>query len=114
MLPRFVVSPMKAAILGAKMLGFLLLYIVVRWTIPRFRFDQLMALAWKVMIPLSLAHLLAAMLVRQYGWSNWVLTGISIGLFVAVGAIAAVKKSAPNNTPRRKVPAVMLPRGTAS
>ena len=101
---------LKAAILGAKMLGFLLLYIVVRWTIPRFRFDQLMSLAWKVMIPLSLAHLLAAMMVREYGWSNWALTGISVGLFIAVGLIAAAKKSAPNNTPRRKVIPKMLPR----
>ena len=101
---------LKAAILGAKMLGFLLLYIVVRWTIPRFRFDQLMALAWKVMIPLSLLHLLAAMFVREYGWSNWALTWISTGLFVAYGLIAAIKKSAPNNTPRRKVIPKMLPR----
>jgi NADH-quinone oxidoreductase subunit H len=101
---------LKAAILAAKMFGFLLLYLLVRWTIPRFRFDQLMTLAWKVMIPLSLVHLLAAMLVRQYGLSMWVLTGISVGLFVAVGVIAAFKNSAPNNAPRRKVPAVMLPR----
>ena len=101
---------LKAAILGAKMLGFLLLYLLVRWTIPRFRFDQLMTLAWKVMIPLSLVHLLAAMIVRQYGWSMWVLTAISVGLFVAVGMIAAFKDTAPNNAPRRKVPAVMLPR----
>jgi len=101
---------LKASILGAKMLGFLLLYLLVRWTIPRFRFDQLMTLAWKVMIPLSLVHLLAAMIVRQYGWSMWVLTGMSVGLFVAVGLIAAFKDSAPNNAPRRKVAAVMLPR----
>ena len=101
---------LKAGILGAKMLGFLLLYLLVRWTIPRFRFDQLMTLAWKVMIPLSLVHLLAAMIVRQYGWSMWVLTAISVGLFVAVGMIAAFKDTAPNNAPRRKVPAVMLPR----
>ncbi len=104
---------LKAAILGIKMLGFLLMYIVVRWTIPRFRFDQLMALAWKVMIPLSLLHLLAAMFVRQYGWPMGVLTGISVGLFAGAGLIAALNKSGPNNAPRRRVPAVMLPRVTA-
>ena len=109
-----VAAVLKAAILGAKMLGFLLMYLLVRWTIPRFRFDQLMTLAWKVAIPLSTVHLLAAMIVREYGWSMWVLTGISLGLFAAVGVIAAVTDSGPNNTPRRKVPAVMLPRVTAS
>ncbi|MBW1708799.1 MAG: NADH-quinone oxidoreductase subunit NuoH [Deltaproteobacteria bacterium] len=37
--------------------------IVARWTFPRLRFDQLMTLAWKVLIPLSLANLLVTALV---------------------------------------------------
>ena len=35
----------------------------VRWTFPRLRFDQLMNLSWKVMIPLSLANLLVTAVV---------------------------------------------------
>ncbi|KAB2926308.1 MAG: NADH-quinone oxidoreductase subunit NuoH [Bacteroidetes bacterium] len=41
----------------------LLFYIIVRWTIPRFRYDQLMNLGWKVMIPLSLVNILVTGLV---------------------------------------------------
>ena len=47
----------SSLILGGKMVVFVLFYMLIRWTIPRFRFDQLMGLAWKVMIPLALLNL---------------------------------------------------------
>jgi len=40
-----------------KVMFFLFVYIWVRWTIPRFRYDQLMALGWKVFIPLTIANI---------------------------------------------------------
>ncbi len=53
-----------AAILGVvaffiKIACFLFLFIWVRWTIPRFRYDQLMHLGWRVMIPLALFNMMA-------------------------------------------------------
>jgi len=41
-----------------KLVFFCWVFIWVRWTIPRFRYDQLMFLGWKVMLPLSLGNLL--------------------------------------------------------
>lgn len=40
----------------AKVFCFIVFFIVIRWTLPRFRFDQLMALGWKVFFELALAN----------------------------------------------------------
>ena len=42
----------------AKVSVFMILFVWVRWTVPRFRFDQLMNLAWKNLIPIGLVNLI--------------------------------------------------------
>jgi NADH-quinone oxidoreductase subunit H len=56
-------SPNIAALIGIaalmfKVAIFLFVFMWVRWTIPRFRYDQLMNLGWKVLIPLALINML--------------------------------------------------------
>jgi len=48
---------------GAKIFAFLFLYIWVRGTLPRFRYDQLMAFGWKFLLPLALANLIVTAIV---------------------------------------------------
>ncbi len=44
-------------VLFAKICMFIFFYMWVRWTIPRFRYDQLMRLGWKILIPLAIANI---------------------------------------------------------
>ena len=46
-----------------KVVFFCWFFIWVRWTLPRFRYDQLMHLGWKVMLPLALANLVVTAVV---------------------------------------------------
>ncbi|MBL8007416.1 MAG: NADH-quinone oxidoreductase subunit NuoH [Ignavibacteria bacterium] len=62
-LQNFGLSPMLVSILQiitftAKVTFMVLFFIWVRWTVPRFRYDQLMNLGWKILLPLGLLNLI--------------------------------------------------------
>ncbi|MGL5113453.1 MAG: NADH-quinone oxidoreductase subunit NuoH [Flavobacterium sp.] len=46
------------AVLFTKIFSFIFFYMWVRWTIPRFRYDQLMHLGWRILIPLSIVNII--------------------------------------------------------
>jgi NADH-quinone oxidoreductase subunit H len=52
----------------AKLFALLFFFIWVRWTLPRFRYDQLMGLGWKVFLPLALLNVLIVAGVILVGW----------------------------------------------
>ncbi len=48
---------LASLVLFAKIFFFIFFFMWVRWTIPRFRYDQLMDLGWKALIPLAIANI---------------------------------------------------------
>jgi len=61
-----IVSLLGVGALFAKICFFLFFFIWVRWTIPRFRYDQLMHLGWNVLVPLSIANIVITGVVMYF------------------------------------------------
>ncbi len=68
----FWVRIIGAAVFLGKVVGLILFFMWVRWSIPRFRYDQLMNLGWKTLLPLSIANLVITGIVIavKEGWFN--------------------------------------------
>jgi NADH-quinone oxidoreductase subunit H len=58
-----VVMLIHVGVFFAKVIFFIWLQMIIRWTLPRFRYDQIMKLGWKILLPLSLANILVTGLV---------------------------------------------------
>jgi NADH-quinone oxidoreductase subunit H len=79
---------LSAAIFLAKVLFFLFFFIWVRWTLPRFRYDQLMSLGWKVLLPIIITYIvLIATLILVLDYAG-LQRGFTYGLILfAVNAV---------------------------
>jgi NADH-quinone oxidoreductase subunit H len=62
-LPSLVVALLQVTSFAVKLVFFTWLQVVIRWTLPRFRYDQLMRLGWRALLPLALANAVVTALV---------------------------------------------------
>ena len=74
----FLSGLLMTLILVAKVLLCIFVAMWIRWSWPRFRFDQLMNIAWKTMIPIAMANLVITTLVVELAMPVWSMIPLSI------------------------------------
>jgi NADH-quinone oxidoreductase subunit H len=79
----------------AKVWAFLFVYIWLRTTLPRLRYDQFMALGWKTLIPVSLLWVLIAAVIRtlrDQGYAHWTPVLVIASAVVAAGLLLYMRR----------------------
>ena len=84
----------KITVLCVKVACFIFLMMWVRWTLPRFRFDQLMRLAWKGLIPITLGLFALTAMLLYFGRerSAWAFVG-NVAIAVTCLVMAAYSRT---------------------
>ena len=90
----------KIGVLAAKAAMMIVFIMLIRWTLPRFRFDQLMSLAWRGLVPLSFLNLVLVMFTLQFNWPLWVVTIGSLLLFAGAAAFNGIMTQRRIRAPR--------------
>ena len=120
----------RALVVFLKTLIVIFVFMWVRWSLPRFRFDQLMMLAWRSLIPISLFQLVMTAIVMYFwaptqgsqmidGWTAWILLGGNIVLLVITMAVSVWLPPPPETNRKLAVPnsrfaRTPLPAGTGA
>jgi NADH-quinone oxidoreductase subunit H len=110
----------RILVLQAKIVGVILFFMWVRWSWPRFRYDQLMNLAWKIMLPLGLVNLVALAILYEarqvndpgatsFGWTAVIFAGSWITFIVAWIVTAIANPLVTDNRPQDVGQAIRLP-----
>lgn len=79
---------LRIIILQTKVLLLVFFFMWVRWSFPRFRYDQLMSIGWKIMIPLGLVNLLASAISQEFLAQDAYLYKAIISWLVVAGCFA--------------------------
>jgi NADH-quinone oxidoreductase subunit H len=102
---------LRILVLQLKIFAVIVFFMWVRWSWPRFRFDQLMNFAWKMMLPLGMVNLVVVAILYEYRqyydpaghsmvWTGYVLIGSWIAFVAAWIAMALVNPRVANNRPQ--------------
>lgn len=104
------VAILRVVIFAVKVLAAIVFFMITRWSWPRFRFDQLMDIAWKVMVPLGVVNVLVVAFWVEYGKRLIATTGLPAAalagmvgwgvLIVAWVVVTALIPAASDNRPR--------------
>jgi len=103
----------RTAVLGAfwfiaKVMGYIYVFLWIRFTFPRYRFDQLMQLGWHYLIPLSIVNVMAVatalVLHRQAGWNPVLSFAVTLAatLLVAIWLVRAGERRERENARERE------------
>jgi len=90
---------LQMLVLLVKVCGVVGFIMLLRWALPRFRFDQLMGLAWKGLIPLATLNLIFLAIFESLNWDRWPLAVLSVLLFVAAGYWSSWQSQSFNRKP---------------
>jgi NADH-quinone oxidoreductase subunit H len=91
----------KFAVLFGKAVLLVCFMIVIRWTLPRLRFDQVMQVAWNVVIPLSILTVVMNAVMIFYGYTSLpAMLAANVALFVV---LLVVQPLLPRSTGNRKI-----------
>jgi NADH-quinone oxidoreductase subunit H len=77
----------------AKVVIAIFIFVWLRGTLPRLRYDQFMALGWKVLIPINLVWILAVTsihVLRDRGWESWKATALPLAIVLLVVVVPAL------------------------
>jgi len=74
------IALVRIAVLLAKVMALILFFMLARWTWARFRFDQLMNIAWKVMLPWGVVNVLVVAFWIEYGDRIAAAVGAALGV----------------------------------
>ena len=83
-----------------KLIGFILFFILVRWTVPRFRYDQLMKLGWVVFFEAALINVFLAALIVAAPQLEKTIIGVGAVLLVIVTAAVIWVAKVSEETPK--------------